>query len=324
MKTQSYLFWFVAAIALAATPSLRAEAPKPAPHKTYEVETVRDVAYYTGDDADETRHKLDLFVPKDLKNFPVLLFVHGGAWQHGDKSWLGVYASFGKYCARHGIAAVVANYRLSPVVSHPEHVKDVARAFAWTQRNIKQYGGSPDWLFVSGHSAGGHLVSLLATDEQYLKAEGLTLDAIKGVIPMSGVYRIPDTSPFFGLAFGNDSATRKEASPLSHAHPGVPPFLLLYAENDLPYCGKQPSEEFCKALEEKKCQARVLEAKGRNHSSLILKVSQEDDPSAQAVLEFIHGICTSSGYFPFDSDTGSEAEPYGLPAFTVAMGTSLR
>jgi acetyl esterase/lipase len=76
-------------------------------------------------------------------------------------------------------------------VKHPEHVRDVARAFAWAHVHIGHYGGDPGQLFLLGHSAGGHLVALLATDERYLAAEGRTTQDIMGVIAVSGVYRIP-------------------------------------------------------------------------------------------------------------------------------------
>lgn len=273
------------------TASVRGEEPKQADKKTYEVETLRDVAYYDGPDAHPIKHKLDLYLPKAAKNYPVLFFVHGGAWRHGDKSWMGVYSAFGKFCAKQGIGAVVPNYRLSPGVTHPEHIKDVAKAFAWTQRNIGKHNGNAEQIFVSGHSAGGHLAALLATDEQYLKAEGLTVATIRGAIPMSGVYCIPDNSPFFSPMFGDDAKLRKNASPVAHVREGLPPFLIIYAESDLPYCGKDTSEEFCKALQDKKCTVKTLEAKDRNHISLILKVATEDDPASIALREFIGGIC---------------------------------
>ncbi len=151
-------------------------------------------------EADQKKHKLDLYLPKGKTDFPVVMFVHGGGWVFGDKNFFGVYEGVGKMFARHGVGAVVTNYRLSPAVQHPEHIKDVARAFAWTHKHIADYGGRPDELFLCGHSAGGHLISLLATDESYLKAEGLSLKDVKGVMPISGVYAIPDN--MFNEAFG--------------------------------------------------------------------------------------------------------------------------
>jgi acetyl esterase/lipase len=266
------------------------DAPEPA-KKTYEVESVRNVAYYEGEDADKVRHKLDLFVPKGAKDFPVVVFVHGGAWVHGDKDFLGIYSRFGQSCAKQGVGVVVCNYRLSPGVKHPEHIRDVARAFAWTSKNIKKYGGRSDQIFVSGHSAGGQLAALLATNDKYLKAEGLELSAIRGVIAMSGPYRIPEQNPVFNKSFGEDAANRKDGSPQEHVHEGVPPFLILYAEYELPYCGKTTAEAFCKALCDKKCDACTREIKSRDHMSLIVRASRDGDPVAEACQEFIGKIC---------------------------------
>jgi acetyl esterase/lipase len=168
------------------------------------VERIPGIAYYNGPGADPLRHRLDLFLPRGRKDFPVVMFVHGSAWVVGDNRCCGLYSSVGEFLAGQGIGAVLPNYRLSPEVKHPEHVKDVARAFAWTKAHIAEYGGRPDQLFLAGHSAGGHLVALLVTDEKYLKAEGLRTRDVKGVILISGVYHIPDKDPV--LALGGNTA----------------------------------------------------------------------------------------------------------------------
>jgi len=178
-----------------------------------EVEVVKDIAYYEGKDADSVRHKLDLYLPKDQKHFPVLVFIHGGGWRKGSK---GGFEKLGRTFAKHGIGKVVANYRLTPQVKHPEHVKDVARAFAWTHKNIGKYGGKPGQVFVSGHSAGGHLVALLATDSSYLKAEGLSLANIKGAIPISAPLLVKNRE-----VFGDEESCRR-ASPLNHVKGHTP------------------------------------------------------------------------------------------------------
>jgi acetyl esterase/lipase len=250
----------------------------------YEVRAERNLAYYTGADADKVKHRLDLFLPKDKSDFPVVMFVHGGAWTFGDKDFFGVHEAIGRMFARHGIGAAVISYRLTPTVQHPEHIKDVARAFAWLHENIKKYGGRPDELFVCGHSAGGHLVSLLATDESYLKAHGLALSDIKGVMPISGVYAIPDK--FFNSVFGKDSDTRKKASPLHDVHPGCPPFCIVYGDDDFPTCGLV-SETFCKALKENKISAESLEIKKRNHIDIITGAGKDDDPCSKALVDFV-------------------------------------
>jgi acetyl esterase/lipase len=255
------------------------------------VQVVPDVAYYEGTDADPLKHKLDLYLPKGRKDFPVIFFVHGGAWVHGDKGQMGIYRRLGNFWAGHGIGAVITNYRLTPKVTHPGHVRDVARAFAWAHRNIARYGGRADRMFVCGHSAGGHLVSLLATNESFLKAEGLTLRAIRGAIPLSGVYDIPAGQRLFDRVFGLDPAARKEASPIRHVHAGLPPFLIVYADRDLPMCGRETSEAFCKALTGKQCSALTVEAAKRNHVTLILNAGREDDVVAQRILKFVADHC---------------------------------
>lgn len=262
------------------------------PGATLEVESVIDVPYYEGADADKIKHKLDLFLPKGVNDYPVLFFVHGGAWRHGDKSFLGMYSNFGRFWAQRGIGTVVTNYRLSPGVKHPEHMRDVARAFAWTYRNISKYRGNPNEMFVAGHSAGGHLVSLLSTDEKYLKNEGLALQTIKGAIPMSGIYHIPEESKLFEPMFGAEAMLRKDASPIAHVHPDAPPFLIIYADNDLPYCGKPTSEDFCRALKDKHCAAQTLEVKERNHITVFLGACTAGDPAMNSLQQFLDSRTT--------------------------------
>jgi acetyl esterase/lipase len=179
----------------------------------FEVEKHRNIPYRTDKEADPDRHKLDVYVPKGQKDFPVVLFVHGGGWDSGSKA---LYFAYGEVFAKVGIGFVVCNYRLSPNVQHPAHVQDVAKAFAWTHDNIGKYGGNAEKVFVCGHSAGGHLVSLLATDPQYLKAEKHTTSDIKGVVSISGVYKIYATEKVFHEPFGKDEKICKNASPLTH------------------------------------------------------------------------------------------------------------
>jgi acetyl esterase/lipase len=252
--------------------------------KTYEVKTVKDIAYYEGDDADSVKHKLDLYLPRDLKDFPVIFFVHGGAWMHGDKNFLGIYSALGQRLAKKGIGAVVINYRLTPKVKHPEHIKDVARAFAWTYKHLADYGGDKGQIFVAGHSAGGHLVALLGTDESYLKAEGLDLKAIRGDIPISGVLEIE--KDFLPAVFGKDEKVCKAASPIAHVRAELPPFLVLYADNDLRVCSRT-SIDFAKALKEKKAPVEEMEIKKRNHMTILLNAVMDDDPVADAILRFV-------------------------------------
>jgi acetyl esterase/lipase len=141
-----------------------------------EVISHKDILYFeVQGDPEPSRHRLDVYQPQGKSSCPVVFFLHGGAWIAGGKDDVfGIYGygAIGRCLAERGLVVVMANYRLSPRVRHPEHIKDAAQAFAWTCKNIARYGGDPHQIFVVGHSAGGHLAALLTTDESYLKAVG--------------------------------------------------------------------------------------------------------------------------------------------------------
>jgi acetyl esterase/lipase len=287
VRMMNRLRWLlvICLLGLAIGPSARADDKTSVPPKTVSgvpVEVIKDQPYRTGKDADPAKNKLDLYLPRGKKDFPVLFFVHGGAWKAGDKK---LYGRLGQMFAGHGIGTVIISYRLSPGVQHPAHIQDVARAFAWTHENIQRYGGRPDQIFVSGHSAGGHLVALLATDESYLKAEKLSIADIKGVIPISGVYTIPP-SPRLKDAFGTDPEACRNASPLSHVKGKEPPFLVIYADKDMAMLDKS-AERMHAALQKAKDEASILQVKDRTHVSIIVRIANEDDPAAKAILDFI-------------------------------------
>jgi acetyl esterase/lipase len=253
---------------------------KPAP---FEVERHKDIAYRADKDADKERHKLDVYCPKGQKDFPVVLFVHGGSWKSGNKN---LYAGVGEAFARHGIGMVICNYRLSPKVQHPAHVEDVAKAFAWTHENIGKYGGKVENLFVCGHSAGGHLVALLATDPQYLKAEKRSPGDIRGVIPISGVYEISHQVVVFNSAFGKDEEVCKKASPLTHVTGKHPPFLIAYADGDFPRLDKM-AEDMHAALKKADSPSELLLCKNRSHITIITSFADDEDALNKAFREFV-------------------------------------
>jgi acetyl esterase/lipase len=286
------------------SPPIRAEAPDS------NVSEVLNQSYYDGPDRNSQRNVLDLYLPKGQKDFPILVFVHGGGWSMGSKDRF-VYlrghkgGDLGRFFARNGIGTVQINYRLSPAVRHPEHVKDVARAIAWVKQNAARYGGDPDRLFVCGHSAGGHLVSLLATDPQYLQAVGMKPADLRGVLAISGVYSLTGTLPehagpipppadgkpigpgvFFRRVFGEDPADHLKASPLTHVHAGLPPFLVASADHDLLTLADQ-AETFVKALKGKNDEVEEVRMENRTHQTIIAYVSQPDDPLGTAMLRFI-------------------------------------
>src|SRR6185295_9736276 len=127
------------------------------------IREAKDLAYADGGDA---KQKLDLYLPPDAKNAPIVMWIHGGGWKWGDRAQ---YRELGRRFAEAGIGFAAISYRLSPKVKHPAHIEDCARAFAWLRAHAAEYGGDPDRLFVSGQSAGGHLSALLALDPSYLR-----------------------------------------------------------------------------------------------------------------------------------------------------------
>jgi acetyl esterase/lipase len=287
MNSNQYalLGWLLSAGLLASPQLAGAVEPAPAPRAVgFTVEKHKDIAYRTGATADKERHLLDVYVPKGKQNFPVVLFVHGGAWKWGDKN---LYTALGEIFASRGIGTVICNYRLSPKVQHPAHIEDVAGAFAWTCENIKKYGGDASELFVCGHSAGGHLVSLLATDASYLKAEKHSPTDIKGVISISGVYKIYHTEKVFQAPFGMDENVCLKASPLTHVAGKHPPFLIAYADKDYEHLDEM-AKDMTAALKKVASPCDLLLCRDRSHISIIINLMQADDPLRLSICEFVN------------------------------------
>jgi len=293
------------------------------------VEQVRNIAYYDGPDADDFRHRLDIYLPKDRTDFPVVVLIHGGFWIQGDNNCCGLYPSVGQFLASQGIAVVLPNYRLSPNVKHPEHVRDVARALAWTRAHIAERGGRTDRIFLAGHSAGGHLVALLTTDETFLKAEGLSTADIRGVITISGPYRLPPGNFEFTLGGTGPNAYRFEQMMPIRLIPGPWAPLAGLAGTPMvanvfgPVFGNDPqvreqaspvnhvrpglppfliisagkdlptlatsAAEFDRALRDQGNESQLVTVENRNHNSIMFRAIDATDPVAAAMVAFIRG-----------------------------------
>lgn len=250
------------------------------------VKEIRDVAYVEGREADPKKHKLDLYLPESDKPVAVVMWIHGGGWMIGDRSW---YREVGHRFSERGIGMAAIGYRLSPGVKHPAHIEDCAAAFAWLRANVREHGGDPDRLFVSGQSAGGHLAALLASDPKYLEKHKLPLETIKGSIPMSGVYRIPPMRRgMFAEAFGDDREVCRLASPREHVT-GIKAPMLVITEEDKDGIIGPSLNAYRRAVEEAKVKdVAFLEAKGCNHISIVINLARtSEDPVRAAMIEFV-------------------------------------
>ena len=255
-----------------------------APSSSDDVRVITDVRYYEGNSKDAFRHTLDIYLPRSGKNWPTLVFVHGGAWVTGGKKLVGnvTYA-----LAEHGVACVSVNYRLTPRVRHPEHAKDVARAVAWTKKNLKKYGADTSTIFLSGHSAGSHLASLVGLDGKYLEKYGIDNRKLAGVIAISGVYEI--NHKVFEPVFTKDRDVWKDASPINHVGRDSPPFLVLFAENDmnLHVPLSLQAEDFYEELKNAGVNVGIKEIRRTNHGSIIGQIGKRHSAALDAMLDFI-------------------------------------
>lgn len=266
----------------------------------YEVTIHKDLRYYTGPEEHTEKHLLDLYIPKGKENWPLLHFVHGGAWFFGHKNqwipFIGDYKNLGEGFASRGIAVAISNYRLSPGFKHPAHIHDVAAAWAWLCENAEDYGYDPEHMFLMGQSAGGHLVSLLATGYDYEATGEDYSDHISSVISMSGIYSLSGmshqpgkTNGLVKRAFGRDPEVLKAASPLANISEKTPPFLLLTAERD-PIMLRKQAAMFAEGLQEKSVDYRFLIIPRKGHFSSIGDIGRSDDAATAAVVDYIRNF----------------------------------
>lgn len=187
------------------------------------LEVTRDQRY--GPDA---RNVLDVYAPPNARNAPVVLFVHGGSWQSGDKDG---HKFVGESLARAGYVTGVMNYRLAPQNRYPAYIQDTAAALRWMRDNAAKFGGNPDSLFVSGHSAGAFNAVEAVVNERWLREAGVPIRAVRGVIGIAGPYSY-DFRQFQSRVAFPEGGTPDQIMPDRHVRPDAPPHLLLVAEND--------------------------------------------------------------------------------------------
>src|SRR5262252_1712755 len=264
-----------------------AATQKTAVAETHAVRVVRDELYLEAARYADDKDKLDIYLPEDRRNAPVIVSYYGNQLMGGDKS---EDAYVGRRFAAAGFVTVVVNYRLSPAVSHPAHIQDAAASFAWVKRHIAEYGGNADQVFITGYSAGAYLAALLSTDPRYLAAHNLSPSDIRGTVPVSAFYWVerrgvaPDRDK---SVWGNDRNVWIDASPAHHLQSDAPPMLILFAERDEDWRREQ-NIEFASAMKDaghKRVEIAMIA--NRNHSTIWARVGEDADETAERIIRFV-------------------------------------
>lgn len=270
-----------------------------------------DIIYVDSAGYDPYLQSIDIYTDATFSRQPVLVYVHGGMWREGDKSY--VHEKPEATRSRDWLL-VSANYRLWPDANIREQAGDVAAAIAWTYRNIAHYGGDSSKIVVMGHSAGAHLVSLVATDESYLSDFDLDPGIIRALSPLdTRVYDLQDMARHswgdtlhrsFAQVFGQDSVGWKMASPIAHISPGkrIPPMLIAYSNGDRPDpYRKHTSSRFMNALRLAGYCADTVDALRHTHAGIDISFAYKGDRVSNAVFDFFEKILTSTA-FNFESE----------------------
>lgn len=156
------------------------------------VHIIRDVIYVAG--SENPKHRLDLYLPEDKTNYPLIYFVHGGNWNSGDKyyyQWItGLYGNIGVVLAKRGVGVAIANYRLYPETTIEGMLDDVVMGTNYAVQNANRYGWNKK-IYLMGHSAGGHLITLAMTNHTLKTSATINKQDIVGIIPLSPILDIP-------------------------------------------------------------------------------------------------------------------------------------
>ena len=176
----------------------------------------------------DARNRMDIYAPQNARNAPVVLFIHGGSWEGGDKDG---HKFVGESLARAGYVTAVMSYRLAPLSRYPTYVQDSAQALKVLRDRATGFGGNPDNLFVSGHSAGAFNAVEAVDNERWLLEAGVPISAVRGVIGIAGPYSY-DFREFSSRRAFPEGATPDQVMPDRHVRPDAPPHLLLVAAND--------------------------------------------------------------------------------------------
>ncbi|MAI72750.1 MAG: lipase [Rhodopirellula sp.] len=239
------------------------------------------ISYRTSTDAYTSKMCiLDIHYPRDIKNFATVVWFHGGGLTSGKRA-------VPEQLSEQGIAVVSVEYRLSPKVKVVDCIDDAAAAVAWTFANIKKYGGSPRKIFVSGHSAGGYLTSMLGLDKHWLKKYEIDANAIAGLIPFSG-HTITHFTVRKERGISGKQPILDDMAPLFHVRDDAPPLLLITGDRELEMLGR---------YEENAYMWRMMKVAGHENTTLHeldgYNHGQMAKPAHPLLLNFVRKVSKS-------------------------------
>jgi len=255
----------------------------------------KNLTYLEADSKNSLPEKqLNVFSPKGAKDLPVLIFIHGGSWNSGNKE---IYDFLGSRMARKSIVTVVIDYPLAPDFQIQSMELAAVQAVIWTKNHIANYGGDPDQIFISGHSAGGHLAALLATKEKdFLSSE--MKNPLKGAILIDPAgldmhWFLQETkgtdegNKYLG-AFTEDENVWKEASPIYFLEGENMPILIMEGENTYPGI-RLTIDRFRKKADEKGIPIGYEYYEKKKHIPMITQFFWTYNRGYKEVLGFIEG-----------------------------------
>ena len=252
----------------------------------YKTEKRTDIDYKDNVFYLDKKDLLDIYIPKGKKNYPVVIYFHGGALIAGSKE---MGKDVGEKLAKNGIGFVSANYRLSPTVKYPGHINDAQAATEWVFNNIESLGGDLKNVYVSGHSAGAYIAAILALNKELRIHK---MKKIKGAILISPFLYVEETAPvrikrdtIYKSIWGTNQKDWEKASVSPYVEGINENFISIMAENDEVW-RKEQNKRFINKLNEKQI-ADYIEIPNRNHVSLISKILEKDDRLTTAIIEFI-------------------------------------
>ncbi len=273
----------------AALDYLRARRDSEEARKRRGIVRVADIDYASDAAGDPIRQSLDIYFREGLAGAPVILYVHGGGWVRGDKR-----RALFKPAALvpEGYLFASMNYRFHPQTSLSGMAQDVATAAVWLKRHAAKYGGEGSKLVLMGHSAGAHLVSVVATNQRFMEAAGASLGDLSAVVAIdTAMLDVPLRMETAGRSqfqvFGTDPAAWTPVSPWHHveAGKGIPPFLLFGADGRA--VTRQQVMPMEKKLQEAGVEVSSHEAIGRAHMPLDTYMGIDGDESTRILMEFL-------------------------------------